>query len=455
MNRIVKSNKNQSSTLHSPFHIRNSAFILFILQFLIFSIYAQSSLLTLNEAIGTALKRNYNIQFAENDIEIAKTNNNWANAGKLPTATLNGFNTNSLTNLIQKLNNGTVIERNGVRNNTLAANGQISYRIYGGKRVQIAKERLNLQEALATEGLKQDINQTVFDVTNRYININRLIKQRNAILETISFFEERSKLSQSRFEIGTAGKNDYLQSQIDLNVQRNNEINLINNIQLAKMDLNELLARDPNTPFDVEDINIPDLLPSKEEMILAIDSLHPQMILLRYNKKILDQNALEIKAFQKPSVFVNGGLNFNYNNNTAGFNLFQQTYGPTAGFNISYPLFTNPIAKQQLKVNYLLQKNQDIQIQSLKQSLWSFAADAYQNFENAKKLIALEEQNLNIIREHNSIAMERFRKATITTVELRQAQLNLVDAQNRIINARYTLKQSEIQVLYAMGKLAE
>ena len=92
-------------------------------------------------------------------------------------------------------------------------------------------------------------------------------------------------------------------------------------------------------------------------------------------------------------------------------------------------------------------------MESMKQSLWSFAADAYQNFENAKNLIALEEANLEIIREHNSIAMERFRKASITTVELRQAQLNLVEAQNRIINARFVLKQSELQILWVMGRL--
>lgn len=428
---------------------------LYILLFLFGAICISRTqeILSLNNAIGMALKRNYNIQLAQNDVEIAKESNSWAAAGKLPTASLNGFNNNSLTNLNQKLNNGTEIVRNGVRNNTLGANGQVSYRIYGGKRVSIIKERFNLQEALTNEGLKQDISQTIFDVTNRYININRLIKQRNAIIETISFFEERSKLSKSRFDVGTAGKNDYLQSQVDLNVQRNNEINLINNIQLAKMDLNEILARDPNTPFNVDEIIIPENLPSKEEMLAAIDSLNPQMTLLRYNKKILNQNALEIKALQKPSIFINGGVNFNYNNNTAGFNLFQQTYGPTAGFNISYPLFTNPIAKQQLRINQLQQNSQDLQLESMKQSLWSFAADAYQNFENAKNLIALEESNLDIIREHNSIAMERFRKASITTVELRQAQLNLVEAQNRIINARFVLKQSELQILWVMGRL--
>jgi len=136
-------------------------------------------------------------------------------------------------------------------------------------------------------------------VTNSYININRLIKQKSAIQETISFFEERSKLSRSRFEIGTAGKNDYLQSQIDLNVQRNNEINLTNNIALAKMDLNQLLARDPNTPFEVQDIIVPETLPTQAEVMEAIESINPQITLLRYNQQILEQNALEIKALQK------------------------------------------------------------------------------------------------------------------------------------------------------------
>lgn len=292
-------------------------------------------------------------------------------------------------------------------------------------------------------------------MTNSYININRLIKQKSAIQETISFFEERSKLSRSRFEIGTAGKNDYLQSQIDLNVQRNNEINLTNNIALAKMDLNQLLARDPNTPFEVQDIIVPETLPTQAEVMEAIESINPQITLLRYNQQILEQNALEIKALQKPSLFANGSLNFNYNNSSAGFNLFTQNYGPQAGLSVSVPLFTRALANQQIKINALDYKNQGLQIDALKHSLQSSAAESYQNYNNALQLIELEEQNLNIIREHNNIAMERFRKATITTVELRQAQLNLVEAQNRIINARYILKQSEVRLLYVMGRLIQ
>lgn len=413
------------------------------------------SLLKLDDAIELAIQQNPNILISSNDKAIAQVSNNWYAAGRIPTVSANSFFNNSVTNLNQKLNNGTDIARNGVLNSTINVNGQLSYRLYGGKRVYIIKRRLELEEALTDEALKQDINQTVFDVINRYINIIRLIRQRDAIRETISFFEERSKLSQSRFEIGTAGKNDYLQSQVDLNVQRTTELNILNNIELAKMELNRTMARDPFTPFEVEDIPAPDVLPSREEMIISIDSLNPEVTILRFNQKILEQLRLEILAQQKPSLFGNGSFTFNRNNNTAGFNLFTQTYGPQLGLSLSVPLFTRPIVRQQIRINELQYRSQDFQIQNVKQTLTTLAANAYQNFENAKLQIELEEKNLVVIREHNAISMERFRKASITTVELRQAQLNLVDAQNRIINSRFILKQSEATLLYVMGKLVQ
>jgi len=419
------------------------------------SVTMAQTVLRLDDAIEIALSQNPNILISSNEKEIAQVNNNWWAAGRIPTVGLNSTFNNSITNLNQKLNNGTVIERNGARNSTINVNGQFSYRIYGGKRMYIIKNRLDLEEALADEVLKQDINQTVFDVINRYIDIVRLKSQLDAVRETISFFEERSKLSQVRFEIGTAGKNDYLQSQVDLNVQRTSELNILNSIELAKMELNRVMVRDPFTAFEVEDIPAPEILPSREEMMQAIDAQNPQITALRFNQKILTQLREEILATQKPSVFANASANFNRNSSTAGFNLFTMTYGPQAGLSLSVPLSAGPIVRQQVKVNDLQYKNQDLQIQNVKNDLTSLAANAYQNYENANRQIGLEEQNLAIIREHNAISMERFRKASITTVELRQAQLNLIEAQNRIINSRFILRQSEAQILYVMGRLVE
>jgi outer membrane protein TolC len=96
-----------------------------------------------------------------------------------------------------------------------------------------------------------------------------------------------------------------------------------------------------------------------------------------------------------------------------------------------------------------------VQINIIKNNLMSDLATAYNNFQNGQRRYNLATENLKVVQENNTIAMERFRKASITSVELRQVQINLVEAQLAQINARYEMKQAEADVLLVMGKLVE
>lgn len=103
-------------------------------------------ILKLDDAIDLALQQNPNILISSNEKEIARVSNNWYAAGRIPTVAANSFFNNSVTNLNQKLNNGTNIERNGVLNSTFNVNGQFSYRLYGGKRIFIVKKGWNCKK---------------------------------------------------------------------------------------------------------------------------------------------------------------------------------------------------------------------------------------------------------------------------------------------------------------------
>ena len=83
---------------------------------------AQDSIFTAKDAVDIALKQNLDIQIAQSDVEITKINNTWANAGMLPTITAQATNTEAISNLNQKLNNGNSIQRSNVKNNSLNAN---------------------------------------------------------------------------------------------------------------------------------------------------------------------------------------------------------------------------------------------------------------------------------------------------------------------------------------------
>ena len=428
--------------------------ILLTAQYLFFTMLSVAQpVLTLDEAIKQAMQNSYDIEVAKNDAEIATINNNWALAGRLPTVNANVGYTYSLTNLQQNLTNGTTIKRNGATNRNLNASVLGSWRIFNGYRVVYAKHRLETQQSIGELNLRQQGNQTVFNVITNYYNIARLQQQLSALKETIVLFEERVKLSRARFEIGTAAKNDYLQSQVDLNDQRNTIIQLENSILLSKTTLNNLLSRNPDVTFAVNDSAEAVTLPAKNIALQNIDSLNPQILAAKRQEIVIMDLYKEIKSQLYPVVSLNAGANFGRSNNSAGFTLLNQNYGPQAGFTVTLPLFQGGIVKRQLQVNDIQLKTQKTQIENLRNGLQTTLVNAYNEYDNAKRQYALQQENLALIKENSNIAMERFRRAAITLVDLRQVQLSLVATNTNLINALYTMKIDEVALQFLTGSL--
>jgi outer membrane protein len=409
--------------------------------------------LTLDEAIKQAMQNSYDIEVAKNDAEIATISNTWALAGRLPTVNANLGYTYSLTNLQQNLTNGTTIKRNGATNRNLNASVLGSWRIFNGYRVVNAKHRLETQQTIGELNLRQQGNQTVYNVITNYYSIARLQQQLSALKETMVLFEERVKLSKARFEIGTAAKNDYLQSQVDLNDQRNTIIQLENNILASKTTLNNLLSRDPAFVFLVNDSAEAVTLPAKNIALQNIDSLNPQILAAKRQEIVIADLYKEIKSQLYPVVSINAGANFGRSNNSAGFTLLNQNYGPQAGFTVTLPLFQGAIVKRQLQVNDIQLKTQKTQTENLRNSLQTTLINAYNEYDNAKRQYALQQENLALIKENSNIAMERFRRAAITLVDLRQVQLSLVATNTNLINALYTMKIDEVALQFLTGSL--
>jgi outer membrane protein TolC len=209
--------------------------------------------MTARDAVDIALQHNLRIQIAQSDQDIARINNNWGNAGKWPTVTAGIGNTEALTNLNQKLSNGSEIIRNGVTNNILNANISANWRIYNGMRVRATKERFEELERISDLQLKQEIVRLTYDVLIAYYNLVRLNLQVRATTAIIDLSKEREKIAETRFNVGSAAKTDLLQASIDLNTQLVNLTNIQQQIRVNRSILNNLLKREPDAPLAVLD----------------------------------------------------------------------------------------------------------------------------------------------------------------------------------------------------------
>jgi outer membrane protein len=414
---------------------------------------AQDSLMTARDAVDIALQHNLRIQIAQSDQDIARINNNWGNAGKWPTVTAGIGNTEALTNLNQKLSNGSEIIRNGVTNNILNANISANWRIYNGMRVRATKERFEELERISDLQLKQEITRLTYDVLIAYYNLVRLNLQVRATTAIIDLSKEREKIAETRFNVGSAAKTDLLQASIDLNTQLVNLTNIQQQIRVNRSILNNLLKREPDAPLAVLDTAFGQQLVDMEDYKKRTESQNFQLLLAQRDRALLLQDRRIINAQRLPVLSINSNTSFNRNKATGGFFLTNQTYGPNIGVNLAVPIFNNNITRTQLKVNELQQKQQQLQYDLLKTEIRRDLQVAFDEYKNALSISEVEKENVKLAKENNYISTERFRKLQSNSIELRQAQLSLIEAQDRYINAAYRAKVAATTLQLLAGEV--
>ncbi|MNT57866.1 Outer membrane efflux protein [compost metagenome] len=64
----------------------------------------------------------------------------------------------------------------------------------------------------------------------------------------------------------------------------------------------------------------------------------------------------------------------------------------------------------------------------------------------------VEKKNEELAKENLNITMDKFRIGTITTLEVRTAQLNYINAMTRSYTAQYDAKVSEIRLKELTGE---
>jgi outer membrane protein TolC len=213
------------------------------------------------------------------------------------------------------------------------------------------------------------------------------------------------------------------------------------------------LGREPQTPFEVSETIVPDASINFTTLQQKAASDNYDLLMAQSNLSILAQQKREITSQRMPAVTFNTNFNLTQSRNDAGFTLFNRNLGPNGNIGIAIPLFQGGAVKAQERVADVQIKNQQVVIDRLKNQVNTNLVNAYFNFQNALNLVELEKTTLQLILENNLIATERFRKLAITSLELRQVQLDYINGQSRYINALFQAKLAEAEMKLLAGSL--
>ena len=409
------------------------------------STHAQKTL-SLNEAIQTALKNSYDIQLVENNLAIAKNNNNIGVAGGLPTITNTTTNNNTLTTINQTFpdaNRNT--SRNGVDGSTLNNGLNASILLFNGYRVQATKSRLASLETQNKSLLESQLLNTISIVMQQYYNVVRQQAFLKTIQKSIETSKQRLEIIETRQKIGVANQADFLQSNLDLNALIQAEQNQLLIIDQAKADLLNTIVLPATTTVLINDsIQIDDQLVLS--VVEAKMKTHP---LLQSAQQLINVNQFlekETKSLTYPTLRASTGYNYNSNKSAAGFILLNESYGPFLGVNLSIPLYNGGANKRAIKNAAINTNNAKIQFQNTEQNLTTELFKTYRSYKNSLKQTPIEIQNFEMSQSLLDLVMQKYQLGQATMVDVKQAQQSFETAGFRLVSLRFSAKIAEIEL---------
>lgn len=420
--------------------------------------FAQQQL-TIQDAIVAALQQNYDVRLMQNSAASAYSAERYSVGLFMPLVSVDGTYVKNERNSREITADGSETVRKGVQSTVLDGGARLSWTLFDGTRMFATRKRLDLTANQSSIDVKNQMNNTAAQVINSYYIIVRQKQQLRAIQEQIGVSEERVKLAERRLQVGTGGKPEFLQAKVDLNAFRTAALAQEALIIQLKDQLNALLGLSLTEPFETSDSIEINLGLTIEEIIHDIENTNITLLSARRSVDIADAILWESRAGRSPIINFNAAYTFNRVENTLAANqfgaLFQQRMGYNYGLSISVPILNRlnvSNAITQAKLN--LDRQKLIYEQQLALATVS-ARVAFASYDNARKTLLIEEENILLAEENVTIMLESFKRSIATAIELRTAQQSLADATNRLIAARYNAKLAETELLRLKGALVQ
>lgn len=421
------------------------------------SLSAQQEL-TLEQVIALAMQENYDVRLAQNTSLAADVNDKYSIAALFPQLNATGSTTWAHTRQTIRFDNEANNNKGILQSDNIQGAVQLVWTLFDGTKMFATRDRL---EEIANQGeliVKNQMVTSLSAVINNYYAIVRQKQQLKAIQEQILLNEERVKLAERKLDVGIGAKPELLQAKVDLNAQLTLSLQQETLIVQLKDQLNGLVGLKLPVPYDVSDTIIINLDIKQEEIAENFEERNYGLQSAKLDMSIARIALRESRADRSPVFNFNATYNYTQTDNTKQINqfatIFNENFGFSGyGFSVSLPLFnglTTHRNVQQAKIN--LNRSQLVYNQQ-KQLVDVGIRNAYVSYDNAKKILLIEEETIVLARENVFIALESFKRGVATFIELRTAQQSLAEAYNRLIAARYNAKVAETELLRLNGSL--
>jgi outer membrane protein TolC len=415
---------------------------------------AQDSL-SFSKCIEIGLERNYSLKMVKNTEQMARNNANFGIMGMMPTLGATGTLNNSVIDSRQQLFSGEIRERDNAKSNSINANLALGWTLFDGFGMFVEYRKLKelLDQGELTTRLT--VEALMADIGTEYYNYLQQLRRLGTLKYVMGLSKERLRITEEKYRIGYESKLSYQLARVEFNTDSSYYLQQVQTMEAARIQLNRILALDPDTVLIIEDTIRIESDIFYEDVLQQTRNNNTSLLIARRKQTLsaLDRKLILSKLY--PVIRLSGGYNFTKSEAQTGILLENRQAGWNYGATLSYPLLDRLEVHRQNKNAKLEIENARLDLAYIEQDVLSDLNEIYLAYQQTLQLVELEKQNLSVALDNLDIAMERFRLGNLSGIEMREIGRNYLDAEDRLLNAQYQAKLAEISLKQISGRIQE
>jgi outer membrane protein TolC len=409
--------------------------------------------LTIDRALQLAAARNEAFKVSQERVRESQANVMAAKAAFLPSLNLNFMYTPSQASPLLKIPAGVfgpteqTFRANFVRENIMRLD--ISQPIYTGGRLtnaygaQAATEeahRLDLERA------QQELTVRVYEAFYGALMNDQGISVSD---EGVRIAERHLELAQVRFEAGSAARLDVLRAEVELANARTKLIRARSAATVSYQTLRTVLSLPPSEPLRLAGTldQVP-ALPSPSTLDAALVA-RADIRALGQQREAAQRLVSLANADLKPTVAFSG--NFQYQEDGLSTLLSDTNRSYQFGIAVNVPLFNAPTVSARRGAASARVKQAEHGAAAALEGARLELASASTELGAAVEIVSTQQKALELARESLSIAEVSYENGVITSTELNDARLSLLETEWELMQAKYAQIVAAARTRYAAG----
>ena len=414
--------------------------------------------LSLMDAIKIGMLENYDIQISEKNQNISKINNNWANAGGLPSINLSAKKEEALSD---QSNNPASFIQEKLRSSAINGNANVSWTLFNGFAIKANKERLNNLEEISNNNATLTIENTIQGIILQYYNCVLQKKRLELLQKVVALAKNRLEYEQTKYEIGVSSKIDLLQIEnamltdsANIILQKLNYSNAIKNLNLTlatNVETNWILTDEMDT--EIKLFNYEDL---KTSTLANNTNIKNQY----YNIQLSKQDIKLAMSPFYPVISVNSGVA--YNESTYDIGDLSNTMDNTgesinyfANFSVNFRIFDGGKLYQNLRSLKIQKEINDLQLEKIQKEVLYQLSLTNDKYNSLITTYSLNQKAFKIAETNYGLATDQQNMGVINSFMLRDIEIAYISSGISAQQAAYNLMESKVALLKITGGIIQ